>query len=64
MVIAKPRTEWFEFKLAAPGVTAASDSNLFRVISANHVSAPARSPAPDPATCGLLGLLKRLVGLK
>lgn len=60
-VIAKPKTEWFEFKFAGFGVTAASDSNQFRFISASHVSPP---PAPDPALCGLVGLLKRLVGLK
>jgi len=60
-VIAKPKTEWFEFKIADPGVDAAGASNQFRVIAASYVSP---SPAPDPATCGLLGLLKRIVGLK
>lgn len=56
-VIAKPKTEWFEFKVADRGVTAAlGDSNQFRVVSASY--------APDPATCGLWGLLKRMVGLK
>ena len=60
-VIAKPKTEWFEFKIADPTVGAASDSNQFRVIAASYVSPP---PAPDPATCGLLGLLKRIVGLR
>ena len=59
-VIAKPKTEWFEFKIADP-TAALSDSNQFRVISASYVSPP---PAPDPATCGILGLLQRLVGLK
>jgi hypothetical protein len=90
-VIAKPKTEWFEFKFADPGVTAASDSNQFRVIPASHVSPPPGTPsvpcqptgmgkrkkslkyahapcpyepAPDPTLCGLVGLLKRLVGLK
>jgi hypothetical protein len=75
-VIAKPKTEWFEFKFAG---------------DANHVSSPPGSPdipcqptgmgkrkkslkyahtpcvyepAPDPALCGLVGLLKRLVGLR
>jgi len=57
-VIAKPRTEWFEFKIADRGVSAASESNTFRIISASY------EPAPDPALCGLVGLLKRLVGLK
>ncbi len=61
-VIDKPKTEWFEFKIADRGVTAAlSDSNQFRVIPASYMSPP---PAPDPALCGLVGLLKRLVGLK
>lgn len=59
-VIAKPKTEWFEFKFVGHGA-AAGDSNQFRVIAANHVSS---APAPDPALCGLVGLLKRLVGLK
>lgn len=91
-VIAKPKTEWFEFKFVAPGVSAAGDSNQFRVIPASHVSStpgtpsipcqPAgmgkrkksikhahapcvyEPPAPDPALCGLVGLLKRIVGLK
>jgi hypothetical protein len=90
-VIAKPKTEWFEFKFAAPGVTAANDSNQFRVISASHVSPPPGTPTipcqptglgkrkkslkyahapcpyepgPNPALCGLVGLFKRLVGLK
>jgi len=60
-VIDKPKTEWFEFKIADRGVTAAlSDSKQFRVISASY-GAP--SPAPDPALCGILGMLKRIVGL-
>jgi hypothetical protein len=60
-VIAKPKTEWFEFKIADPTLGALGDSNQFRVIAASYVSPP---PAPDPATCGLLGLLKRIVGLR
>ena len=91
-VIAKPKSEWFEFKIAASKDTAANDSNLFRVIPARHVSPPPGSPdipcqptvmgkrkkslkyahapcvyeppAPDPAVCGLVGLLRRLVGLR
>lgn len=90
-VIAKPKTEWYGFKFAAPGVTAAGDSNEFRVISASHVSPPPGTPSipcqpagmgkrkkslkyahapcpaepgPNPALCGLVGLFKRLVGLK
>ena len=60
-VIDKPKTEWFEFKIADRGVTAAlSDSNEFRVMPASYVSP---SPAPDPVLCGILGMLKRIVGL-
>jgi hypothetical protein len=89
-VIAKPKSEWFEFKIAASKETA---SNEFRVIPARHVSTPPGTPdvpcqptvmgkrkkslryahapcvyepppAPDPALCGLVGLLRRLVGLR
>jgi len=93
-VITKPKSEWFEFKIAASKDIAANDSNQFRVIPARHVSpfpapgtpdvpcqptvmskrkksikhahAPCtyEPPAPDPALCGLVGLLKRLVGLR
>ena len=58
-VIDKPKTEWFEFKIADRAATARlTDVNQFRVIAVKY------EPAPDPATCGLLGLLRRLVGLK
>jgi hypothetical protein len=79
-VIAKPKTEWFEFKLAG-------DSNQFSHVSSppgtptipcqptglgkrkqslNYAHAPCtyEPPAPDPALCGLVGLFKRLVGLR
>jgi len=59
-VITKPKTEWFEFKFAAPGFTATGDSNQFRIIPASYVY----EPAPDPTLCGLVGLLKRLIGLR
>jgi len=57
-VIAKPKTEWFEFKIAAPGANVAGDSNPFTFIAASY------EPAPDPATCGIVGLFTRLLGLK
>jgi hypothetical protein len=90
-VISKPKTEWFEFKFAAPGVTAAGDASQFKIIPTSHASPPPGTPdipcqptgvgkrkkslkyahapcpyepAPDPVLCGLVGLLKRLVGLK
>ena len=91
-VITKPKTDWYQFKFAGRGVSADSDSNQFRVISASHVSPPPGSPdipcqpagigkrkkslkhahapcvyeppGPDPALCGVVGLLKRLIGLR
>ena len=65
-VIAKPKSEWFEFKFAASKDTAAKDSNLFRLIQANHASPPPGSPEIpcQPIVLGkrLVGFFKRLVG--
>ncbi|HET8670609.1 MAG TPA: hypothetical protein VFM05_08295 [Candidatus Saccharimonadales bacterium] len=65
-VIEKPRSEWFEFKFAASKDATASNSNLFRIIQANHVSPPPGSPdVPcQPIVLGkrLVSLFKRFVG--
>jgi hypothetical protein len=74
-VIAKPKTEWFEFKFAgdanhaspgSPDIPCQPTGMGKRKKSLKYAHAPCvyEPPAPDPVLCGLVGLLKRLVGLR